>query len=53
MWRTQSEPMLIDLGNNFYIVKVYMREEYERALLDGPWLIGDNYPHVQRWKPNF
>lgn len=21
--------------------------------LDGPWMIGDNYLYVQRWKPNF
>lgn len=53
MWRTQSEPMLIDLSNNYFTVKVYRWEEYERALLDGPWMIGDNCLHVQRWKPNF
>lgn len=53
MWRTESEFMLIDLSNHFYIIKLYRREEYERALLDGPWMIGDNYLHVQRWKPNF
>lgn len=53
MWRTESEPILIDLGNDFSIVKLYKREEYERALLDGPWMIGENYVHVQKWKPNF
>lgn len=53
MWRTQSELMLIDLSNNYYIVKIYRREEYERTLLDGQWMIRDNYLHVQRLSPNF
>lgn len=35
MWRMQSEPMLIDLSNNYFIVKFYGRVKYERALLDG------------------
>lgn len=29
------------------------KEEYETALLNGSWMIGDNYLHVQRWVPNF
>lgn len=53
MRRTQSEPLLISLGNDFFIVKLGGCTEYERALTEGPWLIGDNYLHVQRWKPNF
>lgn len=36
MWRTQTEPTLIDLSNNFYVVKLQGREEYERALFDRP-----------------
>lgn len=44
---------MIDLSNNFYIVKLNKREEYERALLDGPLMIGDNYLHVQKWRPLF
>lgn len=53
MWHTQDDPMLIDLGNDFFIVKLLNREEYERALSDGPWMIGDHYLHVQRWRHNF
>lgn len=53
MWKTQGEPLLIDLGFDFYIVKLARREEYERALFEGPWMIGENYLHVQRWKSNF
>lgn len=44
---------MIDLGNEFFIVKLSRREEFVRALSKGPWLISDNYLHVQRWRPNF
>lgn len=47
------EPLLIDLSNNFFLVKLSRKGEYERALLDCPWMIGGNYLHVQRWRPNF
>lgn len=52
MWRTQGEPLLIDLGFDYFIVKLSRREEYEKALSEGPWTIGDNYLHVQRWRHN-
>lgn len=47
------EPLLIYYGNDFFIVKLRKRGEYERALVEGSWMIGENYLHVQRWKPNF
>lgn len=37
----------------FFIVKLQRRQEYERALLDGPWMKGENYLHVQKWLPKF
>lgn len=53
MWRTQTEPLLIDLGNKFYVVKLFGHKEFKRALSEGLWMIGDYYLHVQHWRPNF
>lgn len=53
MWRIQGGPILIDLGNDIFIVKLIGREEYLCALSEGSWMIGDNYLHVQRCQPNF
>lgn len=50
---TQVKTVLIDLGNDFFIVKLTRREEDERALSEGPSIIGDNYLHVKYWRPNF
>lgn len=51
MWKTQAP--VIDLPNDFYIVKLSNKQERNRALLNGPWMIGDHYLHIQRWRPNF
>lgn len=53
MWRTQMDPLLIDVGNESLIIKLTSMEECVRVLCDGPWMVGENYPHVRRWRPNF
>lgn len=53
MWQAQSTISLIDLPNNFFIIRFKAKEDYNTALFNGPWLTGDHYLHVQRWRPNF
>lgn len=45
---TKTKSMLIDLGTDFYIAKLFGREEYDRAISEGLWMIGENYLHVQK-----
>lgn len=28
-------------------------EDYEHVMLNGPWMIGDNYLVIRKWVPNF
>lgn len=53
MWRPKRNFSLIDLNNEFFIVKFTQRSNHDIALLNGPWMIGEHYLHVQRWVPNF
>lgn len=46
MWRMRGESLLINLGNDSFIVKLTNWEEHIRALCDGPWMVGENYLHV-------
>lgn len=46
------EPLLIDLGNDLFDIKLTSREEFIKALCEGPRMVGDNYLHVQRWIHN-
>lgn len=53
MWKVQSTITLIDLPNDFFTARFKSKEDYNTALFNGPWLVGDHYRHVQRWQPNF
>lgn len=53
MWKIQHPFALIDLSNDWFIVRFSNRRDYEVGLLNGPWIISDHYLHVQRWVANF
>lgn len=44
---------LIDLENNFFIVKFLLDEDMKYVLTGGPWQIAGQYVTTQRWKPGF
>lgn len=55
MWNLSEELVLIDLGNDFYLLKLKNDEIYIKVLRGGPWLanilspIGDgnlNFVHL-------
>lgn len=53
MWKPQHDFALIDLCNDFFIARFSNKQDYEFALLNGPWVISVHYLHVRRWVPNF
>ncbi|KAJ4839764.1 hypothetical protein Tsubulata_022251 [Turnera subulata] len=44
---------VIDLDNDYFLVRFEKREDYSKALAEGPWLIQGSYLTVQTWKPGF
>ena len=44
---------LIDLDYGFFIMRFDVLKDYHHALMDGPWLMGDQYLHVQAWEADF
>lgn len=51
-WHTTEFNMLY-LGNGYFICKFDSPVESRRVLTGGPYFIGPNFLHVQKWKPNF
>lgn len=43
--------MICPMIFSFFVFRT--KEDYDTALFNGPWLVGDHYLHVQRWQPNF
>ncbi|KAJ4832472.1 hypothetical protein Tsubulata_000010 [Turnera subulata] len=53
MWKPSGPFRLIDLENNFYIVRFWDSIDYLHALTGGPWVIHDHALYVQPWCQNF
>lgn len=52
MW-SQKPIRVTPLNNGYFIVSFSSKEDRDFALQEGPWMIGDHYLLVQRWRPNF
>ncbi|XP_039009688.1 uncharacterized protein LOC120138191 [Hibiscus syriacus] len=53
LWKPIGNFNLIDLENDYYLVKFEDIEDYMRVLTDGPWMIYGSYLTVQPWSRNF
>lgn len=50
---TDNNKVPLDLGNDFYLIKINSQEIYNKALQQGPWFIGSQYLSIRQWKPKF
>lgn len=52
MWKPTESLSLIDLGNEFFLIKYQKEENMNKALHNGPWFILNHFLSV-RWEPKF
>ncbi|KAL8161239.1 hypothetical protein V2J09_012728 [Rumex salicifolius] len=52
-WKPKGEFTAIDIGFEYYVIKFQNMEDLAHVMANGPWLIGENYLTIQRWRPNF
>ncbi|XP_015943802.1 uncharacterized protein LOC107468934 [Arachis duranensis] len=53
MWSRMGSIEVIDLGNDFFIVKFFSSKDLDFALTGGPWRIFDNYLTIRPWQLDF
>lgn len=53
LWRPTETFSVIDLGEDFFIIKFTKKENMEKALHQGPWFVNGHHLSVIKWKPNF
>ncbi|KAK9190247.1 hypothetical protein WN943_018849 [Citrus x changshan-huyou] len=53
LWKTTMGLSVIDLENNYFLVRFRSVEDAVDALTKGPWLIMGHYLTVQPWTPSF
>ncbi|KAJ8439289.1 hypothetical protein Cgig2_016837 [Carnegiea gigantea] len=52
-WALKGDFSLIDIGHDYYVTRFTNPEDYEHVMMNGPWMIGDNYLVIREWVPNF
>ena len=53
LWHPVGRYTVIDLENNYFLVKFADKYDYYQARLDSPWMIIGHYLMVQAWQPKF
>ena len=46
IWHFTGKMHLIDIGYGFVIMRFDVLTDYQHALMDGPWFVGDQYLHI-------
>ena len=44
---------MVDLGRDFYLLRLVVRDDLEMVLMKGPWFIGEHFLSIHRWEVNF
>ncbi|KAJ1392760.1 hypothetical protein SESBI_35587 [Sesbania bispinosa] len=53
LWNPRGDLELIDLENEYFLIRFSASEDYDMVFEDGPWMILGHYVVVQKWQPNF
>ncbi|XP_070005255.1 uncharacterized protein [Nicotiana sylvestris] len=53
LWKPTEDFQMIDLGEDYYIIKFKNKDNMEKAIQQGPWFINGNFLSITEWKPNF
>ena len=53
MWHQIHDFSVIDLENNYFLIRLKSPEDAVYALTEGPWVIFGHYLTVQLWTPQF
>ncbi|KAE8704604.1 hypothetical protein F3Y22_tig00110450pilonHSYRG00928 [Hibiscus syriacus] len=53
LWKPQGKIQMIDLENEYYLIKLELESDYITALIEGPWVIFGQYLTVQPWSRDF
>lgn len=52
-WNLKGGWKLIDLVNDYFVVKFDLEEDLNSVLTGGPWIISGQYLVMQKWRPGF
>ncbi|XP_039039740.1 uncharacterized protein LOC120177795 [Hibiscus syriacus] len=53
IWKPVGQLQLVDLDNNYFLVRFTDEKDFNKVLTNGPWVIFDSHMTVQPWSRSF
>ncbi|MBA0876938.1 hypothetical protein Goshw_020980 [Gossypium schwendimanii] len=53
LWRPSMSFHLMDIENGYFLFKFHSKEDYDKVLSQGPWIVFGQYLTVQSWSKDF
>ena len=53
LWKPSSRMDCINLGYDFFLIRLSSEDDHSRVLREGLWFIGGHYLSIREWEPNF
>ena len=53
LWNPMGDFSIIDLDNDYYLIKFSLDTDYDKVISGGPWMIYGSYLTVQPWSREF
>lgn len=52
-WKPLGRMESIDIGDDFFVFRFELLDDFRRALSGGPWFVSQHFLTVRRWEPMF
>lgn len=53
LWKLFAGFKLMDIGNDFFMVKFENEMDHTKVMDEGSWMVFDHYLNMQIWSPDF
>ena len=53
LWKPATRMDCVNLGNDYFLIKFYHSDDYDKVLCGGPWFIGEHFLAIKPWEPYF
>ena len=53
LWKPATRMDCVNLGNDYFLIKFYCSDDYDKVLHGGPWFIGNHFLAIKPQEPYF
>ena len=53
LWKPTTRIDCVNLGKDYFLIKFYSFDNYDKVLNGGPWFVGEHFLAIKPWEPYF